>query len=672
MSLRFVTGRAGSGKTTLCLNEINTLQENGTQGSLIYIVPEQFSLQAERELIAHGKNGIIMQAQVLSFNRLAYSVFSQTGLSKKEGLTDMGKSLMVKKTILENADRLLYFKKAANKASFAQQVEMTLTEFFKYGITDETLLSKLDGLKEDSVLAMKLKDMALIYSQYTTNIENAFFSPDETLDVLYGKIENSQLIKDAHIWIDGFYGFTPQETKIIEKLLLFAHEVTVTLTINEASLKNDNLPMTSVFYEPKETYNSLLEMARGINAHVSTLMLNETKRFISPSLAALEKGFTLYNPTPFEEESDIEIHYADNIHKEAEYTACRILKLVQTKGLRFKDIAVLTGGIGDVDSLIRSTFDECSIPYFMDNKRDMTTHPLILLLFSLMDMVIYSMNSTSVFSFLKTGLVPFERSSVEKLENYVLQYGIKGRKWKLPKWQFGMKTTQDAEKIDEINRIRDSFFDIIKPFADRIEKNKKYTSAQISEALLSFTDENNILARLDAMAEIAQSQNANEDYFENKRCWNIICSIMDNMHTINGSAPITLAEYRALFESAASASRIGIIPTGTDNVTVGDIDRTRLHSIKALFILGANEGKLPSPAAENGIFSEAERDYMEESGTRLAHSSKRRTFEEQFVLYSAITQPSHMLFVSCSTGTYDGKTLSPSPLIGKIKKYSLT
>ena len=171
MSLRFITGRAGTGKTALCLKEINYMQEKGSSGSLIYIVPEQFSLQAERDLIASGKSGTIMQAQVLSFNRLAYTVFGETGLSKKDALTDIGRDMLVKKTVNQTAEKLLYFKKAADKSSFSQQTSRAITEFFKYGITEETLLSNAKKQKEDSVLAQKLNDMALIYSKYKENIE---------------------------------------------------------------------------------------------------------------------------------------------------------------------------------------------------------------------------------------------------------------------------------------------------------------------------------------------------------------------------------------------------------------------------------------------------------------------------------------------------------------------
>lgn len=664
MSLRFITGRAGSGKTNLCLKEINYMQEKGVTDTLIYIVPEQFSLQAERDLIAYGKSGTIMQAQVLSFNRLAYTVFGETGLSKKDALTDIGRDMLVKKTVNQTAEKLLYFKKAADKISFSQQTSRAITEFFKYGITEETLLSNAKKQKEDSVLAQKLNDMATIYSKYKENIENTFNSSDETLDVLYTKIDNSKIIKNAEIWIDGFYGFTPQESKIIEKLLLLAKNVSITLTLSENALKNSRLSMSSIFYEPKETYLQLCQTAAEINVPVSTEILREEKRFLSPSLAYLEKNYGNFSPVPFKEVPDIEIHYADNSRKEAEYTACKIAELVRLYGIRYKDIAVLTGEISSSDSLIRSVFGECKIPYFIDNKRDMTSHPLIRLILSLMDTVLYSLTGTSVFSFLKTGLTPLENSEIEKLENYVLRYGIKGWKWTTEKWLYGVREPKDIEKSDEINAIRNRFFEILAPFADKVDKNKTYASSYISEAILNFIDQNDILPSLDSLAEENTSA---EDIFENKRCWNIVCSIMDTMHTINGNEPITLAQYRSLFESAAQSAKIGIIPPGTDNVTVGDIDRTRLHEIKVLFIMGANEGKLPAPVAEGGIFAEAEREYLEEGGMHIAPSGRRKTFEEQFIIYSSITKPSQKLFVSCSTGTYDGKTLSPSPVISKIK-----
>ena len=229
MSLRFITGRAGSGKTTLCLKEINYMQEKGVTDTLIYIVPEQFSLQAERDLIAYGKSGTIMQAQVLSFNRLAYTVFGETGLSKKDALTDIGRDMLVKKTVNQTAEKLLYFKKAADKISFSQQTSRAITEFFKYGITEETLLSNAKKQKEDSVLAQKLNDMATIYFKYKENIENTFNSSDETLDVLYTKIDNSKIIKNAGGVITHPYGSVVRSLLVaiielgVEEVMVIGH-----------------------------------------------------------------------------------------------------------------------------------------------------------------------------------------------------------------------------------------------------------------------------------------------------------------------------------------------------------------------------------------------------------------------------------------------------------------
>ncbi len=667
MGLRFILGRAGSGKTYTCLKEISAMQEENKSNSIIYIVPEQFSLQAEKDIISFTKGRGIMQAQVLSFNRLAYTVFGETGISKKEHITDIGKTMLIRKTLEENSENLIYFKKAASKSSFSQQLALTFSEFFKYGVTENSLLSSI-GEEETSVTSMKIKDTALIFGKYKEKTSESFSSSEEALDVLFNRIENSSIIKNANIWIDGFYGFTAQELKIIEKLILCCEEVNVTLTINRASIENKTLPMTALFYEPKETYNALCDIANSVGKNIKTTFLEENKRFFSPSLEYLEKAFMHYTPAPFNDECSIHIHEADNIYKEVQFLTGKILDIVQTNDLRFKDIAILTGDLENYQNIIKSYFAQCGIPYFADSKKDIISNPLLCLIISLCHMVTSNMNNQRVFSFLKTGLTPMETGDIEKLENYVLKYGIKGYKWKSDKWVYGIKNPETAKITEEADEIKNRLFDILKPFTEKIDSSKKYTCGEISEAILSFLDENNVIQKLDLMGEKLRSQGNSDKYYENIGCWNTVSSIMDTMHTINGSAPLTLEEYTDLFESAAQSSKIGIIPSGTDRVIVGDIDRTRLPEIKVLFIIGANDGKLPPPLSAEGIFSETERDYMTLKGISLAHGSKRRTFEEQFVLYSAITKPSEYIYITLSTGTYDGKTLTPSPLVSKIKR----
>ncbi|NLK36458.1 MAG: hypothetical protein GX299_00005, partial [Epulopiscium sp.] len=280
MKLRFITGRSGTGKTRTCMEEIVKKQQQ-QKGKLIYIVPEQFSSQAERDLAAFTEGKGLLYAEVLSFGRLAYR-FMQS--EKKQGMPmdDIGKSMILRKILSEVKGELKYFNKNIDKQGFIQQLGLTITEFFQYRIS----LEQLEDMKEQSTLSRtmqdKLHDISLIYEKYHTFIKPDYISGDMLLDFLSQALQEKQNMDTTEIWIDGFYGFTPQEYDVICQLMRLAHRVTITLTIDEFSMKQEMVSHTSPFFETAQTKKKLCDLANSIGCTVeNSLFLKENKRFFS-------------------------------------------------------------------------------------------------------------------------------------------------------------------------------------------------------------------------------------------------------------------------------------------------------------------------------------------------------------------------------------------------------
>ena len=460
MSLKFILGRSGYGKTRECLVSIAEKQTQQAENSLIYIVPEQFSLQAEKDIIKETAGKGIMRAKVRKskFNRLAYTIFAQTGNPKTQPLTEISKAMALKKIILENKENLQYFKKSADKQGFMQQLITTISELFRYDISNSKLSALAEATQNNDILKMKLSDLSLIYNQYKGFIDCGYISSDEALDLLYHRIDTSALIKGADIWLDGFYGYTPQELKIIGRLLVNAASVTVTLTMDGYALKQKALPMTNTFFETKETYLALCKLAQEHHVEIEgPLLLTQPKRFQQEALAALEKGFTKAIPTPVEETDGIQIFAAPNAFDEAEIVALKIISLVRDQGLRYRDIAILAGSLESYERILRTVMAECQIPFFMDSKQDITNHPLVELIKGMLEIFLFNYSFDSVFSFLKTGLTPMVSDDIEILENYCLAYGIKSYKWDLEHWSYGLTEGEDKEKYLQINALKDTF-----------------------------------------------------------------------------------------------------------------------------------------------------------------------------------------------------------------------
>ncbi|HCT64063.1 MAG TPA: helicase-exonuclease AddAB subunit AddB [Lachnospiraceae bacterium] len=667
MALKFIIGRSGYGKTHECLSLIAKNQYQNIKNNLIFIVPEQFSLQAEKDIIKETTGKGIMQAKVLSFNRLAYTVFSQTGYPKTQPLTDTSKAMALKKIILENKDDLQYFKKSADKQGFMQQLSTTVSELFRYDISGNKLLAIANATQNNDILKMKLSDLALIYNSYKSFIDNGYISSDEALDLLYEHIDSSKLVKGADIWLDGFYGYTPQELKIIGRLLVNAASVTVTLTMDSYALKEKSLPMTNVFFETKETYLALCKLAKDNNVDIEEpLILTGPQRFKSTALASLEKEFTKAMPSTVDETNDIEILTAPNAFDEAETVALKIISLVRDKGLRYRDIAILAGSLEGYESILRTVMSECKIPFFMDSKQSITNHPLVELIKGILEIFLFNYSYDSVFSFLKTGLTPMAQQDIEILENYCLAYGIKSYKWNFEKWSYGLTEGENSEKYLKINSLKDEFLSFLSPIKNCFAHNKKCSVSQISTAVFTALETMGVAQKLLALSDKMELEGNIAKAYENRQCWNIVMDILDSMNEVLGESVVTLKDYFSLFDSGLSVCQMGIIPPGIDNIIIGTLERTRLPKIKALFIMGMNDGVIPSPDSTEGILSDDERESLETDGVSLAHDGTRRAFEEHYLIYSAITKAENYLTLTYSSGDLSGKALLPSVIINKI------
>jgi len=75
MSLRFIYGRAGTGKSEFIFNEIKEKIDN--ENKIYVITPEQFSFTSEQKMLASLNRKAVTNAEVITFNRMAYRVSSE-------------------------------------------------------------------------------------------------------------------------------------------------------------------------------------------------------------------------------------------------------------------------------------------------------------------------------------------------------------------------------------------------------------------------------------------------------------------------------------------------------------------------------------------------------------------------------------------------------------------
>jgi len=683
MSLRFVYGRAGSGKSRFCLEEIKKALESREERPLILIVPEQFSLQAELNLIkATGMRGSIM-AEVLSFRRIAYRVFGETGGRVRKTVTQAGKNMVLSRIVKKRARDLKFFTKVSSQKGFVRTLSDVITEFRRYTVEPGTLeKAALDIEKSGGAdsLSLKLRDLAIVFSDYENFLKKRYADPDYDLTLLCSKIEDSRIFTNADIWIDEFSGFTPQEYAVIGKLMLKARRVTVSLCTD--SLSDDDENANRILFDTViKTASRLARMAAENNVTIEkhVRLLGNRRHAGSPALMYLEKKLYSYPVNSLDGEiGEISVSAASDAFSEIEETAKKIIELTREKNYRFRDIAVVGRNIGEYEKIIKVVFRDYRIPFFMDIKRDIMNNPVVIFILSALEILDSNWTYESVFRYIKTGLTPLKREEADMLENYVLANGIRGGRWtQAEPWDFkpdiefsddSELTKEEKEKqyIENINLLRNTVAAPLKKFHTSARASKK--SADICAAFYEFLEDNGLKGKIESIIANYETADEKETADEYRQAWEAVMALLDQVVEVFGNEPLDIATFKNLLEAGLPEYNIGLAPASVDQVLVGNVERSKNHEIKALFVLGVTDGVFPAAVTDDGILNDSDRNRLLNLGVELARDSKSKVFEERLLVYKTLTTPSEYLRLSWPASDMEGKARRPSRIISDLKR----
>ncbi|WIF95357.1 helicase-exonuclease AddAB subunit AddB [Caminicella sporogenes] len=659
MKLRYILGRVGTGKTHLIFNEIKKRLEEGGENKLILLVPEQFTLQTEYDLIAKTDIHGIMRVEVLSFERLAYKVFSEVGGLKKIDIDELGKIMVLRRLFDKYSYKLKLYQKAFKQQGFLSNFCSLISEFKRNDISPELIRESLVSFDEDIILKKKLEDISFIYEKFNNYMDGRYTDEEDKFNMLIEKIGEAKFLNSAEVWIDEFSGFTSQEYKVLEKILLNAKKVNIALTIDT----NKDVKDKDLFMPTNETFKKLREIANRYGIKETKTDLNKKQNELihkSEDLRHLEREIYAFPYRKYRKRPEsIEIFSGTNQYTEIENAAIKILSLVRDKGYRWKDIALVTGAMDVYGPIIKRVFSEYGVPYFLDEKRSIMNNPIVKLILSSLDALYRNFKYEDVFRFVKTGFCNIDKEEIEKLENYVLRWGIEGNKW------FEEFIYED-EDIETINQIRKKF---IKPFENiKTKLKKKSTVEEISTYLFEFLQELNIEEKLDDWIDKLREEGRLEYVNENTQIWNILIKIFDQLVEILGDTKVNLREYRKILEAGFSQYEVGIIPPTIDQVLIGNLERSKSHEIKALFVVGVNDGILPSSFKDEGLLVDEEKLIIKNMGLPIYSDSETKIREEQFSIYTALSKPKEYLWISYALSDIEGRALRPSILIDRFKK----
>lgn len=686
MSLRLIIGRAGTGKSLLCLKEITDRIKINTHNPLILLVPEQATFHTEKKLLEHGNLGGTINAQVLSFQRLSWRILQETGGSPLPPIDEVGKSLIIRRVLENNRAKARFFGRVLDRPGFIEILARSISEFKTYGVKPEDLMLCLEKLgREDENLALKLQDLHLIYREYERYLQERYLDLDDNLTNLARNIHKAEILSKAEIWIDGFNGFTPQEYMILKELLIYVPRVHLTLCLDKlhTTLKMEEYEL---FYPSWETYQRLLGIAHEVGCALEEkVFLEESppRRFADePALAYLEKSFVFAND-PYEEETNsLSLVTAANIRAEIEGIAREIIKLCRDEGYRYQDVAVIARDIEPYEKLLPSIFNSYEIPYFLDKKRALKHHPLLDLTKSVLEVAEKGWNYEPLFRYLKTDLANISRQETDLLENYCLAHGIRGGRWNDGKpWNyrrnltisqenFGLPIAEEEERLlARINKARNKVVLNLDKFIKNIAKAQK--GRDYALCLYNLYDDLAIARKLEYWSQAAERDGFLEEGQVHSQVWNKMMDLLDQATEVLGDENLGIGEFNKIIEAGLASIELGLIPPGLDQVMVGSVDRSRNPDLKAVFIIGVVEGIFPSRGSEDGLINDEERRRLAELDVVLAPTCTSQIFNEQFYVYQALTRASSRLWLSCPLADNEGKALTPSSLLNSINKLFL-
>ena len=666
MSLQFIIGNSGAGKSYIAYQNI-IREAVDHPGKMYYvIVPEQFTMQTQKTLVEmHPQKGIL-NIDVLSFERLAYRIFEEVGGDTRKVLEETGKNMVLQKLVQVNQKKLIYLKNQMKKPGYLDEVKSLISEFMQYEIHEEEMDKMLADAEDKPLLQMKLRDVAILYQAFREYLSDHFMTAEEVLEVLAREIPFSQKLKGSVIVLDGYTGFTPIQHTVIRELLKVCERMSVTVTMDVREKLSGRGKPHELFYMSHRMIRSLAEFTKDMDDPIWVKPGADSRFAERPALAFLEQNLFRYHRKTYEvEQNEVQIFSAGNPQKELEETARRICRLVREKEYRYGQIAVITGNLEEYGSIARHVFDDAGIPFFVDEKHSVLMNPFVEYLRAALEMVVQGFSYESVFRYLRCGMSDISRHETDLLENYVIALGIRGfQKWK-EKW-VRIYRDMDPASVMEINQIREQFTEEVGDFAEGFSGRKK-TIKEYSKCLYEFIVKSHVQEKLKQQELIFKNQGDRAMEKEYAQIYGIVMELLDKMVSILGEETVSPEEFRQLFETGMAQAKVALIPPGIDQVLIGDMERTRLKDVRTLFFVGVNEGCIPKNTESGGILTEMDRDFLDSQGIELAPGPKELMNMQRFYLYLNLTKPCESLCLSYSQSTGKGEAAGPAFLIRTIQ-----
>lgn len=653
--VKFIFGRAFSGKTTEVLNRIKREIESGNKNVLL-LVPEQASFDYEKSLLHILGEGDFTSVPVLSFTRLFDEVGRLCGGICGKRLSDCDRTILMNRAVRTSKNELELFGKYASNIGFTESIINTLSEFKRCGI-DSEMLKEYSATLPKGTLKSKLSDIALLSDVYDGIIKNTFIDPADDMQRLYDMLGDYAYFAEKTVFVDAFKNFTGAQLKVLERIIRQSDEVVFSFCF-DGRLSDD----AGLFSNVGDTVRKIVSVAERYGVAVEKPFVLGDSFYSRAELSALERVMSVESGSVFCGECEgITLCAADGIYDEAEFAANEIHRLVRQEGYRYRDFVIIARDDGQYMTAVEHMLGKYNIPCFTDRRYDISRMPLTVFLKSAMEAV-RNFSSESILKFLKTELAGLAFDEVNALENYVYMWKIDRSDWK-KEWDMSPSGFDKFDEADEreLSRLNGLRMRAVAPLLS-FEKNFVASAENRSLALWKLMRECDVKTGLSVLTQDMPTAEAEL----NIRSYDAVSEILDSLvHTLGDGC--TDADYVECFTLATVETQIGIIPQMLDEVTFGAADRIKPGDPRVVFLLGANQGVFPAVPSNGGVIGGSERMRLLKLGLPITDYSLGFSVDEEYLLYTSLCCARDMVYVSYCESDITGAEAKPSQIVERIE-----